>query len=53
MADVDPIPKQLLAAIRELNDQSLTRLIEEINGYGWIKASGTLKLMIQQRKEWR
>jgi len=52
MADVEPIPKELLRAIRELNDQSLTQLIEEINSIGWPRASDTLKLMIQERKEW-
>jgi hypothetical protein len=49
---VEPIPKELLQAIRELNDANLTRLIEEINSIGWVRASETLKLMVQERKEW-
>jgi hypothetical protein len=52
MADVEPIPKELLQAIRELNDASLTRLIKEISEYGWVKAAETLKLALQERKEW-
>ena len=53
MPDVEAIPKELLQAIRELNDASLTRLIEEINAVGWPRASETLKLMVQERKEWK
>jgi hypothetical protein len=44
---------ELLGAIRELNDASLTRLIEEINAVGWPRASETLKLMMQEKEQWK
>jgi hypothetical protein len=43
MQAIDP---ELLAGIRELNDASLTRLIEEINSVGWPRAS---ELMMQEK----
>jgi hypothetical protein len=46
---MEAIPKELLAGIRELDDASLTRLIEEIVAVGWPKASETLKLMMKER----
>jgi hypothetical protein len=49
----EPIPKELLASIRELNDASLTRLIEEIVAVGWPKASDTLRSMIKEREKWK
>jgi len=49
----EPIPKDLLDAIRQLNDQSLTRLIEEINAVGWVRASETLRLMVKEKEEWK
>jgi len=48
---MDPIPKDLLDTIRQLNDQSLTRLIEEINSVGWVRASDTLRQMMRNRGE--
>jgi hypothetical protein len=50
---MDPIDPELLAGIRELNDASLTRLIEEINSVGWPRASETLRLMMKEREGWK
>src|SRR5262249_7775030 len=47
---MEPIPRELLDAIRQLNNESLTRLIEEINAVGWPRAADTLRLMMQERK---
>jgi hypothetical protein len=52
-ATMNPIPKELLAGIRELNDASLTRLIEEIVAVGWPRAAETLRLMIQEKEKWK
>lgn len=53
MPNEEAIPKELLQAIRELNDQSLTRLIEEINAVGWPRASETLRLMVKEKEDWK
>jgi hypothetical protein len=47
----EPIPKELLDALRSLNDEGLTKLIGHIHEYGWSKSVEVLRMLLAERRE--
>jgi hypothetical protein len=46
------IPKDLLDAVRSLNDEGLTKLIGHIHEYGWQKSVEVLRMLLVERRGW-
>jgi len=48
---MDEVSKEQLRAIRWLSDDDLVRLITEINGIGWVKASDFLRSKMKEKEK--